>query len=234
MKSPDIIFLAHASEDKYFVRKLYNKLKENGLNPWLDEEDLMPGIKWNDEIIQVIKRSRFFIACISKNSITKDGYVQKELKIALSTLEQKSPNSIYFIPALIEDVPLPNIRVSTINLSDYQAIKIYDENEMNKLIEFLQKQINVVKEVKKQENPNFNKIRKEIGNGKTDTALRLLIKYVKENETDYLDNLTLISSRLNRLRNDNTLGLISQEDYAMGTNKVVFSILETIKLLENK
>ena len=228
------VFLAHASEDKPFVKNLYQILKNNGLNPWLDEENLMPGVKWDDQIVEAIQKSRFFIACLSQNSISKDGYIQKELRTALSTLEQKSPNTIYFIPALIEDVNIPNITVGTIKLTDYQAVKIFDKKGLDKFIDYLRKQANLVEEIKSHESPNFDKIRDEISKGQTDTALRLLIEFVKNNKIEYLNNLTLISSRYNRLRNDNVLGIISQENYAMETNKIVYSILEIIKYLENE
>ena len=34
------IFLCHASEDKQQVREVYQRLKAEGFEPWLDEEDL--------------------------------------------------------------------------------------------------------------------------------------------------------------------------------------------------
>lgn len=228
------VFLAHASEDKHLVKQLYKELKENGLNPWLDEMNLMPGVRWNEEIESAIKKSRFFLACLSNNSITKDGYVQKELRLALSVMEQKSPNSVYFIPVLLQDVEIPAITVGTIKLSDYQTAKAYDEDGLRNLIDYLLKQVNLVKEIESHEKPYFDKIRNAISNGQTDTALRLLLEYIKKNENDYLNNITLISSRYNRLRNENVLGLISQESYAMESNKIVYSILEMIKYLENK
>ena len=41
------IFLCHASEDKAQVRKVYQCLKRiDGFEPWLDEEDLLPGQDW--------------------------------------------------------------------------------------------------------------------------------------------------------------------------------------------
>jgi len=95
----NMIFLAHASEDKKVVRKLYHDLKDYGLFPWLDEEDLEPGVKWDNKIREAIKNSRFFLACISSNSTKKDGYIQKELRVALSELERKSPENIqYLVP----------------------------------------------------------------------------------------------------------------------------------------
>jgi hypothetical protein len=49
------IFLAHAREDKPQVRKLHADLKARGLEPWLDEVDLMPGQLWKIEIPKAIR-----------------------------------------------------------------------------------------------------------------------------------------------------------------------------------
>jgi TIR domain len=37
-------FLCHASDDKAHVREVYHRLRTGeGFEPWLDEEDLLPG-----------------------------------------------------------------------------------------------------------------------------------------------------------------------------------------------
>jgi TIR domain len=136
------IFLAHASEDKNKVRDLYKKLKSNGFNPWLDEEDLNPGEKWDDVIKEAIKKSRIFLACLSQKSIKKNGYVQRELKLALEHFEEKAPGVIYFIPTLLEEVEIPNISVGTMKIQDYQAVKIYEEFGFRKLVLHLKKELN--------------------------------------------------------------------------------------------
>lgn len=232
MNWSNTVFLAHASEDKPFVRKLYKILKDSGLSPWLDEENLMPGVKWDDKIVDAIEKSRFFIACISSHSISKDGYVQKELRIALNNLEKKSFDVTYFIPALIENVDLPNISVGTIRLADYQAIKIYDPSGMKKLVSYLLEQADIANEVKQSESESFEEVRSEVANGQIETALRLLLEIVKRSHPEVYNNVVIILSRFSRLKNDNVLGLISHEHYAMESNKIVYSILETIKLLE--
>lgn len=39
------VFLCHASQDKPVIRELYQRLSaEDWLNPWLDEEKLLPGL----------------------------------------------------------------------------------------------------------------------------------------------------------------------------------------------
>ncbi len=71
MKTQAQIFLAHASEDKHSVRHLHAQLTGRGFKPWLDEIDLIPGQNWPVEIPKVIKQSDVFLACLSKNSVSK-------------------------------------------------------------------------------------------------------------------------------------------------------------------
>ena len=229
-----VIFLAHASEDKPFVRTLYKELKENGLEPWLDEEILSSGVKWDDEIKIAIKKARFFIACFSRHSISKNGYIQKEFRLALSELERKAPNSIYFIPALIEEVELPNISVGTIEMSDYQTAKIFTKEGRQKLFDHLREQINITEEAQPIENPTFQKIKKEIANGQIETGLKMLTEYVQFRDGYMMNEIILLTSRFNSSKKQNMIGVISNEQYSLENNKLVYSILELVNVLEEK
>ncbi|MGH1339459.1 MAG: TIR domain-containing protein [Aureispira sp.] len=234
MKASNTIFLAHASEDKPFVRKLYKTLKQNGLNPWFDEEDLPPGVDWNRYIKKVIREAKFFVICISRQSIQKTGYVQKEIRTALGYFEQKPPDTFYLIPTLIDNIELPDVSVGTINLIDYQAVRLFQPGGTTKLVQFLQKQMNLIQEVKKNEKPMFDEIRGEVAAGRLDKVLRLLESYVKNNSTDYLNNVILISARYNQLTSNHLLGTMSTEVYTMESNRVIFSVLELLKILEKE
>jgi formylglycine-generating enzyme required for sulfatase activity len=105
------IFLAHASEDKKRVRKLYQDLKSQGFEPWLDEEDLLPGQTWEAEISRAIRAAGVFVACLSKHSITKQGFVQTELRLALKAYGDRPPGSIYLIPAKLEECEVPDLQI---------------------------------------------------------------------------------------------------------------------------
>ena len=50
------VFLAHSSNDKPLIRQIYQKLTAQGIRPWLDEEGIAPGTKFQDEIQQAIGR----------------------------------------------------------------------------------------------------------------------------------------------------------------------------------
>jgi len=98
------IFLCHASDDKPAVRKLYASLKSlPWIDPWLDEENLLPGQDWNLEIEKAIRDADAIIICISKVSVAKEGYVNKEIRRALDIAEEKPEGAIYVIPLRLDD-----------------------------------------------------------------------------------------------------------------------------------
>lgn len=103
------VFLCHSSADKPAVCELYQKLRaEMGISPWLNEEDLYPGENWDLEIEKAMKISDAIIICLSNNSITKEGYIQKEIKMALDYSDFKPEGTVFIIPLRLEDCKPPN------------------------------------------------------------------------------------------------------------------------------
>jgi formylglycine-generating enzyme required for sulfatase activity len=121
------IFLCHAKEDKERVRELYHRLKETGYHPWLDEEDLLPGQDWDLEIRRAVRGSGFFLACLSKDSIDKRGYVQKELKMGLDVLDEMPEGKIYLIPVRLEECEVPE------RLQSRQWVDLFEARGFEKL-----------------------------------------------------------------------------------------------------
>lgn len=88
------IFLCHSSGDKQAVRQLYLRLRQEGFDPWLDEEKLLPGQRWQDEIQKAVRGSDVVLVCLSKSSLGKRGYVQKEIKYALDVADEQPEGTI--------------------------------------------------------------------------------------------------------------------------------------------
>ena len=109
-KSEIQIFLAHANEDKKIVSELYDRLQRAGYKPWLDKKDLIPGQNWRSVIPEAIAKSQLFIACLYSRSIAKQGFVQREFRMALSYAADRPPSSIYIIPLRFDECEIPNLR----------------------------------------------------------------------------------------------------------------------------
>jgi hypothetical protein len=97
------IFLSYAREDIHIAENIFKELRSAKLNIWFDKEKMFPGKKWKVEISKAIQNSKFFIAILSKNSISKRGYVQKELNEALEIFEQIPEDEIFIIPVRIDN-----------------------------------------------------------------------------------------------------------------------------------
>lgn len=130
------IFLAHASEDKGLVRNLYLKLVNRGFKPWLDEINLLPGQNWQIEIPKAIRESDIFIACLSRLSVRKQGYVQREFRSALNTYAEKPPGSIYLIPLKLDDCEIPDFQLPQLGISmrDIQWLDYWRSDGFERLV----------------------------------------------------------------------------------------------------
>ncbi len=96
------VFISYAREDKETAHQIYNDLKARGATCWIDIKDILPGEKWRDAITNAINKSSHFIAICSKSSISKDGFIQKELDIAFEAAKNKPRGSIFLIPLTID------------------------------------------------------------------------------------------------------------------------------------
>lgn len=113
------VFLCHSSNDKPAVRELYQKLcAEAWIHPWLDEEELYPGQNWNFEIEKAVEAADVIIVCLSKGSTTKEGYVQREIRVALDYAEYKPESTLYIIPVRLEECEPPH-RLRVWQYADY-------------------------------------------------------------------------------------------------------------------
>lgn len=131
------VFLCHSSQDKPIVRELYQRLSAEGwIDPWLDEEKLLPGQDWDMEIEKAVEAADVVIACLSNNSVTKEGYVQKELRKVLDVADEKPEGTIFIIPLRLNDCETPR------RLKMWQRVDYFVEGSYEKLIRSLQTKSN--------------------------------------------------------------------------------------------
>lgn len=116
------IFISYAREDKENALLIYNLLKSHGFSPWIDVHDLSPGQQWELEIDKAIKNCDMFVACLSTKSVSKRGFVQSELKKALTVLETIPEDEVFLIPVRLEPCDVPQ-RLARFQWSDYFSDK---------------------------------------------------------------------------------------------------------------
>lgn len=125
------VFVSYASEDKESVLTLCQKLSLENIDVWFDAQKILPGQDWESEIRMAIRNSDAVIICVSKGSFEKEGYVQKEIKIALDIADEKPEGTIFIIPAKLENCLVPNA------LSRWQWVNLYEFDGYLKLTQSL-------------------------------------------------------------------------------------------------
>jgi hypothetical protein len=120
-------FICHSSEDKEAARGLSERLKTEAVDPWLDDEMIMPGQDWDHEIRQAIRTCDIVIVCLSRTSVMKTGYVQKEIKFAIDVAAEQPDGSTFLIPAKLEKCDIPA------RLQALQYVKLFEHTGYDRL-----------------------------------------------------------------------------------------------------
>jgi hypothetical protein len=102
------VFLCYSSDDMTAVRALYRRLRTDGVEPWLDEEDLLAGQKPQEEIPRAVRASDVVIICLSKRAVTITGSIQKEMQYVLDVAEEQPEGTSLVIPLRLEECRVPD------------------------------------------------------------------------------------------------------------------------------
>lgn len=81
--------------------------KEGRIDPWLDEEKLYPGQDWDLEIEKAVEATNAVVVCLSNNSVSKEGYLQRELRFVLRIADFKPEGAVFVIPVRLDECPMP-------------------------------------------------------------------------------------------------------------------------------
>jgi tetratricopeptide (TPR) repeat protein len=120
------VFLCHASQDKPIVRELYQRLNAEGwIDSWLDEEKLLPGQDWDMEIEKAVEAADAVVVFLSSRSVSKEGYVQKEIRFALNLALFKPQETIFIVPLKLDECLVPR-NLSSIQYIDYFPSERFD------------------------------------------------------------------------------------------------------------
>lgn len=101
------VFISYAKEDRDRALHYYELLAQEGASPWLDVKKLLPGQNWEAEIERAFSEANVVVLLLSKRSVDKRGFVQREANDAIERLRYKQPTDIYVIPLLLEQCDVP-------------------------------------------------------------------------------------------------------------------------------
>lgn len=105
---PNETFISYSRRDAAFIEKLFNALKVNGIDSWLDKEDIPKASQWRQEILVGIQFCQNFVYAISPDSIMSD-YCDMELDHALALNKR-------IIPIVVRE-PIVGVRIAIAELN---------------------------------------------------------------------------------------------------------------------
>ena len=98
------VFLSHSSDDKEFVRKLDDALRNADFETWLDERQLVPGDDLPGGIATALANAGAVIVVISAASAGSD-WLAYELRLCTDRMVR---SGLRLVPVLLDSTPLPN------------------------------------------------------------------------------------------------------------------------------
>ncbi|NJA07474.1 toll/interleukin-1 receptor domain-containing protein [Methylococcaceae bacterium WWC4] len=133
--NPVRVFLAHASEDKAIVRKIYATLLEQpGVKPWMDENEILPGQDWDRMISESLENAQIALICLTNQAIKKlstESYFQREVNTIVDRANKKVSEEILIIPVLLESCVPPKL------IARWQWASLDDKRGYNRLLDLI-------------------------------------------------------------------------------------------------
>lgn len=103
-RAQEKLFISYSSQDKAYVEKIVEGLKEKGCDIWVDYNELLPGDSLVGVIQQEISNSSFFMPVLSETSVNSE-WCKRELFQAIN--EEIHRKEVFVVPAVIDDCKVP-------------------------------------------------------------------------------------------------------------------------------
>lgn len=136
-RRPLKVFLCHATADNAAVHALYKRLVVDGIDAWLDKENLLPGQDWELEIRKAVREADLVIICLSKK-FNREGFRQKEVRLVLDIAKEKPDGEIFIIPARLEECGMPE------SLRRWQMVDLFEAGGYRKLMRAIRRSTTLV------------------------------------------------------------------------------------------
>ena len=95
------VFISYSRRDSETIENIVSQLESEGIDVWLDREDIKPGQQWRKQIVEAIDTAEAFVLNLSPDSGASDN-VLKELNLAEEALEP------FILPVMLKDMKIPD------------------------------------------------------------------------------------------------------------------------------
>jgi hypothetical protein len=124
------IFLSYSWADRERVLPIYGRMKQAGLDVWIDRDQLRGGDDWEERIRREMLKCRRVVVFLS-HSLNDGGFLLAELGLARAIANDRFKRRTFLIPVRLENCPIPPI------LSQWNAIDLFAADGERRLFEDL-------------------------------------------------------------------------------------------------
>jgi len=124
------VFLGYSWADRDRVMPIYQRLKQAGLDVWLDHEQLRGGEDWEQKIRTEMLKSRRIVLFLS-HSLNDGGFFLTELGLARAIAADRAKRGTFLIPVRLEPCAIPPI------LSQWNALDLFEPDGERRLFKDL-------------------------------------------------------------------------------------------------
>lgn len=134
------VFICHADADKPVADELARRLRANGLNTWLDKDDIRGGDKWDTLIERTLEHDAGYVVVLQSRNLLERrqqrSYVNKEIVIALRVQDLYPPTRKFLIPTYIDD------KANAVDeLAHHQSIDLSSNDGFGELVKVIKRDI---------------------------------------------------------------------------------------------
>lgn len=127
------VFIIYHRSDVEDAHRISKALAGLGFRPWLDVEQIRPGMRWLAAIEAALNECSSALLLVSKNLDIDDETIAKEISIAMSNMRTRDDMYSPVIPVVLDDSPIPDI------LKDVTAAKLDGNDDIERLAQGLQR-----------------------------------------------------------------------------------------------
>jgi DNA-binding Lrp family transcriptional regulator len=97
------VFICYGKEDETDARRLRTELIGARFEVWFDKDRLVGGQKWDEAIVKAIRSADVVCAVLSRSSVSRQGFVNKEIREALKVVDELPESRPFLIPVRLEE-----------------------------------------------------------------------------------------------------------------------------------
>lgn len=135
-----VVFICHANEDAAAAIDVAEGLRAAGIGAWLDKDSLRGGEDWNDTVEHLLKEEVQYVAVLQSAAMRHkgEGYVFKEINLALERQIYRLPPRVFLIPVIIDD---PVNRLDALN--HLQSVNVAPPAGVTELVKAIRRDLDL-------------------------------------------------------------------------------------------